>query len=196
MNSCVWPTMRKPTLILANTPVSTSQLRYMNMSGTPAEIGASHPKTVLIFFRYRACSHSIKMVRIVSYFTYYFSNSLGSLGAHFSRVPAPTWVNFPSPVNVELLPLKNGRVFLIWVSKLRTELVLIPSRWYELFPILNIIFQTVWGHSEPISISRVPAPTWALWMDYVSPHTMFAKTFLHFENHLWKNDNFQGVGDK
>jgi hypothetical protein len=132
------------------------------------------------------------MVRIVSYFTYYFSNSLGSLGAHFSRVPAPTWVNFPSPVNVELLPLKNGRVFLIWVSKLRTELVLIPSRWYELFPILNIIFQTVWGHSEPISISRVPAPTWALWMDYVSPHTMFAKTFLHFENHLWKMIIFKG----
>ena len=35
------------------------------------------------------------------------SNSLGSLGAHFCRVPAPTWVYFPTPVNVELLPLKN-----------------------------------------------------------------------------------------
>ena len=55
-----------------------------------------------------------------------FLNSLGSLGAHFSRVPAPTWVYFPTPVNVELLPLKNGRVFWIWVSKLRTELVLSP----------------------------------------------------------------------
>ena len=76
---------------------------------------------------HRACSHSNKMVRIVSYFKYFFSNSLGSLGAHFCRVPAPTLVH---------------------------------------------------------------------WVDYLSPHTMFAKTFLHFENYLWKNEKFQGVGDK
>jgi hypothetical protein len=49
---------------------------------------------------YRACSQSIMMVRIVFYFKYFFSNSLGSLGAHFCRVelPAPTWVYFPTPV--------------------------------------------------------------------------------------------------
>ena len=63
------------------------------------------------------------MVRRVSYFTYFFSNSLGSLGAH---------------------------------------------------------------------LSRGPAPTWALWMDYLSPHTMFAKTLLHFENNLKKMLIFKG----
>lgn len=30
-------------------------------------------------------------------------------------------------------------------------LVISPSRWYDVFPILHIFFQTVWGHSEPIS---------------------------------------------
>ena len=53
----------------------------------------------------RACSQSIVRVRIVSYFKYFFKQ-FGITRSPFLPGSRPTWVHFPTSVNVELLPLK------------------------------------------------------------------------------------------